>query len=430
MNLTGKVSALLKDPLFGGPLFLVAGSVLNAVIGFVFWVVAARSYTAEEIGLVAAMTSAAGFMSMIGGFGLANGVLRFLPECAEKNRLINTTIVVSFAAAAVLSVFFVLGTSLWSKDLVFLRTDPLFFSTFILVGAGTAASYILPSAFVASRRPGLATAHMALCTLCRIPLALGLASFGLAGLWISWGLFIAISLGLFVVFFRKVDRSYSPVTAINLRMIRPIARYSLGSLGADVPYIAATSIIPLMVLSLLGAESTAYYYIAFRAGSIVLAVASNAGMSLLVEGAYDAAKLRTNLRRVARLSTLLLIPALAVVFFGGGRILQLFGDQYANEALTTMWLISISSVPHMITEFYVTIKRVQLKVFSFIAVPWTITAVTLGVAWLTLPRIGLAGSGAGWVAGYTLVSTFVGLTVLHGRFTRGKEAALSGGRTA
>jgi O-antigen/teichoic acid export membrane protein len=388
--------------------------VVNALLAFLFWVVAARFYSAVDVGLVAALTSASGLMAMLASLGLPTGLLRFLPGSTDKRRIVNSAFTASMIASLVASGIFVAGTSLWSPELVFLQEQAELSALFALVTIGTALSYTQSPAFIALRRPGLAFIHVAVCALLRIPAAIALAKFGMVGLWGSWAIFLGLNLLLFAVLFRLAEPGYFPSPALNVRVLKEILPFSVGNLGADVPYYAAVSVIPLMVLNILGPESTAYYYVAFRVGSAVLTIATFVGMSLLVEGSYDPGKLRQNVLRATRFSFLLLVPALLVIFLLGDKLLSLFGGDYSEQALIVVWLISAASLPHIVTEFFISVRRVQLRVKAVVLVAWAILILNIAFAWPSIVHLGLAGSGLGWLASYSAVAATI-MALMGGR---------------
>ena len=70
---------VLRTPLHSNSVYLVGNSAVVGFLGFMFWVVAARLYTAEDVGLGSALISAALLLSFLARFGLGFGVIRFLP---------------------------------------------------------------------------------------------------------------------------------------------------------------------------------------------------------------------------------------------------------------------------------------------------------------------------------------------------------------
>jgi len=54
----------LKDPLYKNSIFLMLSSITGAGTGFVFWVIAARFYSAEDVGLASAVIAAMGLINL------------------------------------------------------------------------------------------------------------------------------------------------------------------------------------------------------------------------------------------------------------------------------------------------------------------------------------------------------------------------------
>ncbi|MDI6810198.1 MAG: hypothetical protein QMD80_00700 [archaeon] len=53
----------LKDPLYKNSLFIMLTSVTSAEFGFVFWLIAVKFYSTEEVGLASAIIAANGLIS-------------------------------------------------------------------------------------------------------------------------------------------------------------------------------------------------------------------------------------------------------------------------------------------------------------------------------------------------------------------------------
>ena len=83
--------------------------------GFIFWILAARLYKPEDVGLASTALSAALFLANVSGLGLGFGLIRFLSGPGEKSRApINSAFVLSVLASLVLATIFLAGLNLWS----------------------------------------------------------------------------------------------------------------------------------------------------------------------------------------------------------------------------------------------------------------------------------------------------------------------------
>ena len=96
--------------LYRNAIYLMLNSAALAVLGFVFWILAARFYSTEEVGLAAAIIAAATFLALLSTLGLDYGLIRFMPNSGKKfNSLVNSCFTVSGLAAIVFSLIFLAG---------------------------------------------------------------------------------------------------------------------------------------------------------------------------------------------------------------------------------------------------------------------------------------------------------------------------------
>ena len=70
---TGAVRDLFGDALYRGSLILITNTVATAVIGFVFWSLAAHRYPASAVGVFSSVTSGAGLLAVIAALGVLWG---------------------------------------------------------------------------------------------------------------------------------------------------------------------------------------------------------------------------------------------------------------------------------------------------------------------------------------------------------------------
>jgi O-antigen/teichoic acid export membrane protein len=126
-----KIRSLYTDPLYRNSLALILNSAIGAFFGLLFWIVAARTMPAKEIGLATAAISAAGLIVGLSKLGLDAGLVRYLPESKNKNGLYSTIVMVTLVLALVLTAMFMLGINIFSPALSFIRNGwflPMFFA--------------------------------------------------------------------------------------------------------------------------------------------------------------------------------------------------------------------------------------------------------------------------------------------------------------
>ncbi|NMB86238.1 MAG: hypothetical protein A4E44_02064 [Methanosaeta sp. PtaB.Bin018] len=69
-------AGMLSDPLYRNSLFMAFTSVFNAGCGFFFWMIAARLYTVEQVGLATALISALGLVVLLSRLGFDVSAIR------------------------------------------------------------------------------------------------------------------------------------------------------------------------------------------------------------------------------------------------------------------------------------------------------------------------------------------------------------------
>lgn len=113
----------LNAPLFRNAYALVVNTGITAILGFVYWVLAARLFSTNDVGLAAAAISA---MTLLAGISLLNleaVLVRFIPVSGDQTRrLVLGVFAVCTALAVITSAVFITGISTWAPSLGFLAS--------------------------------------------------------------------------------------------------------------------------------------------------------------------------------------------------------------------------------------------------------------------------------------------------------------------
>jgi hypothetical protein len=80
------VSRLWSDPLSRGGLALLVNTAVTGILGFGYWLIAARLFSTYAVGVAGALVAAATLFSGIGQLNLSGMLMRFLPTAEEKSR--------------------------------------------------------------------------------------------------------------------------------------------------------------------------------------------------------------------------------------------------------------------------------------------------------------------------------------------------------
>jgi len=403
--------------LYRNSIYLMLNSGILAVTGFCFWVVAARLYPVEGVGFASAAISAMGLLALLSTLGLDYGLIRFLPSADDRaNDMINSCFTVGGLTSIILALIFIAGLNIWSPALLPIREHPMFLAAFIAFTAAQALYTFISRTFIAERRAGFALVQGLIFGLLRFVALVGLAGFfHIFGIFASsgtaMGLAVVVSILLFLP---RIQAGYRPLPTINKRIINNILHFSFANYAVSLFSTTPILVLPLLVVNLLGAESNAYFYIGWTMGYVLFVIPTTTSFSLLAEGSHDKEKLTRDVRRSLKLVFAILIPAIVLVFLLGDKILLIFGRAYSENATGLIKILAISALPLSINHIYFSVKRVEMKMKSVVVLSAFIAVFALALSWFLLPRMGIWGAGAAWLAAQGTVAIVVILILFRG----------------
>lgn len=391
------------DPMMRNSFAIMSSTVLTSVIGYVFWMIIARSFDREVSGTAAATTSAIQATVLIASIGAAAAMVEWLPRCAtplEWRQRVTTGIFVSVVTAAVgaLIVIGVLGVWLSTFPQLGRPAGAVFFcAACVFFAVGLVIDYIA----VSEHRGGLVLArNMVLCGL-RIPLIF-IPVYALTGddlILLAWTTAAAASLVWAVATFgSRSGRSLRP----NFEQLRPHLRQMASSLIGQhlitVTAMLAGYILPVVVYTRLSATQNAYFYITWMLGSVFFIISPAVSAALFVEGAADPCSLRHRVRRCLLIIGGLLALPMIVYVVGGGLILSLFGHDYVEQGRVLLLLLTLSAIPDAVTNIAVAVLRVTGHMKLALALNGGMLVACVVASWIAVPVTGIVGVGIFWLA--------------------------------
>lgn len=404
-ELVGKVLALVKQPLFSNAGYLLGVNLVGGVTGVVFWGMAARLYESADIGIASAMLSAITLLAGLAGLGISTGLVRFLPGARHPGRLLNSAFTLNVTIALIVACGFLAGLEFWSPSLVFLQRDVFLAAGFVAYAVATTLSATLQMVFVAHRRAMYTFVLTLIVNGGRLPLVAALAGLDAVGLVGAVGLatVLAVALSL-TVFMQKVRPAYQPRPALIWRELVPLIPYSAGNYVAVLLIQSTQSILPLMILEVLGAQYSGYAYVAWMLGTLLTSPGTALAGSAFAESSYAPERLSAVLRKAAVLGLGITVPAALAFGVIAPWLLILFGSDYAQEALGLLRWLAAAAPAVVLSSLYLTWLKVRKQVGTLIVVSGVVALTTLGVARALMPAYGIAASGMGWLIGNGLVA--------------------------
>jgi O-antigen/teichoic acid export membrane protein len=400
-RLGGLPRRLFGTRLYANAFYLWANSAVTSASGLIFWIVVARLYNAEDVGLAAAAVSALMLLGVMSSLGLGLGLIRFLPEAGDRTvSILNGSFTLGALAATAIAIIFLLGLPIWSPSLAFLREQPLQFVLYTLFAIFVTVGSIQMQAFVALRRAEFVLLASAAGIVLKLglPVALAafLAPFTIVGAWAS-GAVLGVVVSSFWLL-RRAHGTYWP--AINLKRWPALnmLSYSFGNHISVLLLSAPDFLLPLIVVSRLGGETGAYFYVAWAVSMVIVTVPVALSLSLFSEGSHYRQRLHGDLWRA--LGTALVLSALAagVLFVAADKLLLVFGGDYAREGKDVLRLLALAALPACVTNLYLGVERVRKALRRLILVSLVVAGMTLGGGYALLPSLGIKGVAIAWLA--------------------------------
>ncbi len=408
VSFTRGEKSLRGSSLYRNAGYLLLNSALNSVFGLVFWLIVARVYPSRDVGIASALIAATMLLNSVSFFGFNIGLIRFLPDREDKAGIINSCFTVVSMSAAAGAVVFILGTSLWSPGLLFLREDPKLFLIFFLSATATSLLMIQGQAFVALRFARFMLVQQVIVQALRVGLVFAVPH---SILWVfsSWGLAAVVGLLAGNFFLKKAQPGYSARAMLDRQFVSKVLRYSLGNYVGEVMGSAPIYVLPLIILNTLGPEPSAFFRIGYGLAAPLMAIPTAIILSLFAEGSAEPGKLRANLLRAANLILVLLLPAIVLITLFADKVLLIFGYEYSQNALELSRILGVSAIALTVVELYVVSKRVLLQLRPIIYIYFLEVVLIIALSTALAKGFGIAGVGIGWVLGYGITAVVAGI---------------------
>ena len=424
-GLVGRVLAWARIPLYANALVLMGNTGLSAGLGFIFWALAARLYPPAQVGLASATISAAVFVATLAQLGLPTALIRFSPEAGANRRILTSTVLmtVTLAGAAAAAVL-VLGIGSLAPSIADLASPVVLAASVISLSATTAAFSILIFIAVGARdaRPALAggvtqgVVKSGLVLLFAVLLARD--GFSLVLAWILG------TLAAIVIQAWMLRAQLAPSVNFHTLRLGSFLRFSAGNYAGDLAWTAPSLLFPLLVLSQLGAEANAYFYVAWAIASLLIGIPFAVASSLLAEGSHQHGATDGHFRRAMVLTLGLVLPAIAVCWVTAPLLLSLFGASYAENGVETLRLLALAALPMSINLLHLSVARLDRALLRILGISAATGVGSLVLGAIFAPAIGSVGIAVAYLVAHTIVAVALSLGWwLRGSSGRPREAA-------
>ena len=406
INLKNIYKNVMTDPLYLNSLFDMASTFMLGGFGFIFWIIIARLYKTENVGIATTLISTMTLLSSFTIMGLSSSLNRYLPKSANKNEWINSAFVIVTLVTLLASGIFLLGLQIFSPQLLFLQSNLFYIISFTIFVIFCSWNVLVDSIFMAFRAAGNSLIKNSIISILKLVLPFALIALGAYGIFASTtsALTLGVLTSLIIIIFKFKIR---PSISVNVSLVKETLVYSFATYISAFMFNMPSLVLPVIILNVLSAKYAAYYYIASMIQNLLLTIPLATGEALLTEGSYNEAELKKHVKKAIVMIFVTLMPATAIIVFAGNILLQFFGKSYAIEAFQFLQLYSISTIFTALLLISNAIMKVKHQIKSLVILNVIATFLTL---WLSYAFISGKLVGIGW--GWTLGQAIAGLLSL------------------
>ncbi len=411
------LSAHVRVPMYREGYALVFSGGIGSALGLLYWMVAAHSYDPRVLGLNSAIISAMMFLAGVSQLNLASAAVRFLPTAGIATRQFLTTVyMLTLGSAVIVSLIFLAGLGIWTPTLSFLRNIPGFAVAFTVATMAWAAFNLQHSILTGLRRAVWVPVENAVYSLGKLGLLLVFASlFPKWGIFESWTTALALALLPTIAFiFRRVVPRHIQVTGEDIAppSWSNVTRYVAGDYVGGLCWLAATTLIPIIVLEQAGPAANAYFSLSWVMVAPLYVVSASMGSSLVVSAVFETAKLKTLSYSMLLQTSLLVIPVALLLIIGAPYVLRVFGGDYSSHGTSVLQLLAFATIPGTVNTLYINVARVQRRMRRVVMIFAGQSGLVLGLTWLWVRPYGLPGVGLAWVVSQSVVAAVVAVHAL------------------
>jgi O-antigen/teichoic acid export membrane protein len=336
----------------------------SAIVGIVFWIVAARLFTTTQLGQATAEIAAMLLLATLAQLSFGSIFERFLPIAGEfTHDFVRRAYLLCTAFGLVLSVVYLaLGfggsfiPAFWGWRILFVVSVILWtifaLQDSVLIGLRAAR-------WVAVENISFGIAKLAF-----LPLTLIVGS--KEGIFVSWVfpvVFAIFAVSWYLFGHRIPQHASTKGDFESLPSTRNLIVLASAQYASLLSSVFLPSIVTLIVIQRVGPVANAHYYLPSM-------ISTNLGLfcwgivkSFLVEASADPGELRRHANSTIRALAVVVIPSIVLGCIFAPQLLRLFGNSYATQGSTLLRMLLISVLGSSVMAFYSTFAWLDQRVW-------------------------------------------------------------------
>jgi acyl-coenzyme A synthetase/AMP-(fatty) acid ligase/thioesterase domain-containing protein/O-antigen/teichoic acid export membrane protein/acyl carrier protein len=381
---------------------VMTSSAATGALGFVFWTLAARGYSAAEVGRASAIISSATLVAILATLSLGSLYERFLPLSGSHSRhYVRWGMLVVVAAALCFgAVFLAVGP----RDQLFSHSvEAVLFPGFVAVLAIYAIQDPVLIGLGRARSLAVKNITQSVCKLAAvaalIPLATGSA---IVWAWVCPAAVISVWFAFAVIRPETLERVGAPTLPARRELVQFFASsYAISAVGIVVPLL-----VPLIIVGVLGTETNAYFSMCWLVVNTIGVLIGATAAPFIATASTPGADLRSATTRFTLMSAGAAVAGAVLLLISAPLVLGIMGPDYAAEGTDLIRLMALTLPSVALLTIYTALARLQRRLRLAVGVQLMLGSVVVLGVWLTTPRFGINGVGYTYLTA-ELISTLI-----------------------
>lgn len=381
---------------------VMLGKAATMGLGFLFWLLAARQFAPEQVGLAAGAVSAMMLSTQLAILGFGSAVITDLPRHLDRPaRLLNTSFTVVTAVALGVAAVFVLLASSVLTELNVVASNTGFVVLFLAMTLFGTLGILFDQISIALRRGdqvlvrGLLFGGLTVGLIVLLPQITGAeGSVAIFAPWVVAGLGVCL-VGSFQLWRSLHGYRYRP--RADRRMAGRLFRVGLPNYALTLTERAPGLILPIVVIELLSPAANATWYAVWMMAWVVYIIPISVGLALFAEAAHRPETLRASAASGIRSALAIGLAAAVVLGLSAHQVLSLLGPAYADAGETPLRILLVAFVPLAFVQAYFATCRARQKLREAIVTGVVSGSFAVGAAAAAGVAFGLNGMALAWV---------------------------------
>jgi O-antigen/teichoic acid export membrane protein len=420
----------IELPRLWNSIALIFGRMASSGLGFLTWIVTARLYAADQVGIASGIVAAMMLCVQLALIGVGSALINKYPEYArEPARLVNTALNLLVISTLTGAGLFMLLASTKFQELNVVAGSLSYILYFTGITVFGTLNVLMDHVSIAMRRNDQVFVRnvlfgvVTMAAVWVVPLIGG--SWGSKSIIAAWTLagLSACSLGYYQL--SKSVPNYRYVPNVEPEMGKRLIMTGFPNYLLTIAERAPNWVLPILVIELLSPTQNAHWYTVWMIAWVVFIVPISIGQNLFAEVSRKPEQMAVSVRHSLRTS-LLLGSLAAVVVIGLPQLpLALLGPGYVTAGTTPLRILVLAVIPVSFIQAYFGICRGTGRLWEAIVVGLISGAVGIGLAAVAGMEYGLPGMATAWLVTQTATGGWAGVRL---RILSVKSAETSAGK--